>query len=192
MLAKVPLTVLSFLRVPNRWSQPCVVRSADGRTHLMLLRENSRKYQSLYSVSHHDAKTWTEPRELPATLTGDRHVAKFAPDGRLVVAFRDVAKSSSTYGHYLAWVGHFEDILEGKPGDYRVKLFHNTLRKESDKPGTGNADCGYSDLELLPDGTIIAPTYLKYAVGPEKHSVMNTRFTLTETDSLAKEVLKAR
>ena len=32
-----------ILRVPNRWSQPCVVRSADGRTHLMLLRENSRK-----------------------------------------------------------------------------------------------------------------------------------------------------
>ena len=66
------------------------------------------------------------------------------------------------------------------------------MRKESDKPRTGNADCGYSDLELLPDGTIIATTYLKYAVGPEKHSVMNTRFTLTETDSLAKEVLNAR
>jgi len=181
-----------ILRVPNRWSQPCVVRSADGRTHLMLLRENSRKYQSLYSVSHDDAKTWTEPRELPATLTGDRHVAKFAPDGRLVVAFRDVAKSSSTYGHYLAWVGRFEDILQGKPGDYRVKLFHNALRKESDQPGAGNADCGYSDLELLPDGTIVATTYLKYEAGPEKHSVMNTRFTLTETDSLVKERLKAR
>ena len=129
-----------------------------------------------YSVSHDDAKTWTEPRELPATLTGDRHVAK----------------SSPTYGHYLAWVGRFEDILEGKPGDYRVKLFHNTMRKESDRPGTGNADCGYSDLERLPDGTIVATTDLKYAAGPEKHSVMNTRFTLTETDSLAKEHLKAR
>ena len=115
-------------------------------------------------------------------------MAKFAPDGCLVVAFRDVAKSSPTYGHYLAWVGRFE----GKPSDYRAKLFHNTLRKESDKPGTGNADCGYSDLELLPDGTIIATTYLKYAAGPGKHSVMNTRFTLTETDSLAKEHLKAR
>ena len=181
-----------ILRVPSRWSQPCVIRSADGGTHLMLLRENSRKYQSLYSVSHDDAKTWSEPRELPATLTGDRHVAKFAPDGRLVVAFRDVAKSSPTYGHYLAWVGRFEDIIQGKPGDYRVKLFHNALRKESDKPGTGNADCGYSDLELLPDGTIVATTYLKYAAGLEKHSVMNTRFTLTETDSLAKEHLKAR
>ena len=31
----------------------------------MLLRENSRKYQSLYSVSHDNAKTWIDPRELP-------------------------------------------------------------------------------------------------------------------------------
>ncbi len=174
-----------ILRVPQRWSQPCVIRSSNGQIHLMLLRENSRKYQSMFSVSHDHAKTWTAPRELPATITGDRHVAKLAPDGRLVVAFRDMAKSSSTYGHYVAWVGRFEDILAGKPGDYRIKLFHNSLRMESDKPGEGNADCGYSDLEVLPDGTIIATTYLKYADGPEKHSVMNTRFTLAETDALA-------
>ena len=178
-------------RVPDRWSQPCVIRSSDGMRHLMLLRENSRKHQSLVSVSRDNAKTWTAPKELPATLTGDRHVAKFAPDGRLVVAFRDVAKSSPTYGHYVAWVGRFEDILAGKPGDYRIKLFHNTLRQSSDKPGQGNADCGYSDLEVLPDGTIIATTYLKYAEGPEKHSVMNTRFTLAETDALAEATQNA-
>ena len=172
-----------ILRVPSRWSQPCVIRSTDGKTHLMLLRENSRKFQSLYSVSQDNAKSWSAPKELPATLTGDRHVAKFAPDGRLVVAFRDVAKRSASYGHYVAWVGRLEDIVAGKPGDYRIKLFHNTLRRESDKPGRGNADCGYSDLEVLPDGTIIATTYLKYAEGPEKHSVMNTRFTLAETDA---------
>lgn len=176
-----------ILRVPQRWSQPCVIRSADGRTHLMLLRENSRKHQSMFSVSRDGAKTWTAPKELPAALTGDRHVAKFAPDGRLVIAFRDVATSSATYGHYVGWVGRIEDILEGKPGDYRVKLFHNTMRNESDKPGQGNADCGYSDLEVLPDGTIIATTYLKYADGPEKHSVMNTRFMLAETDALAEQ-----
>jgi hypothetical protein len=176
-----------ILRVPARWSQPCVIRSPDGKTHLMLLRENSRKFQSLYSVSHDQAQTWAAPKELPATLTGDRHVAKITSDGRLVVAFRDVSKSSSTYGHYVAWVGRFENILAGKSGDYRLKLFHNTLRKDADKPGRGSADCGYSDLELLPDGTIIATTYLKYADGPEKHSVMNTRFTLEETDALQKQ-----
>jgi len=180
-----------ILSVPDRWAQPCVVRSADGKVLLMLLRENSRRHQSLFSVSRDGANTWSAPKELPAELTGDRHVAKFAPDGRLVVAFRDRAKSSFTYGHYLAWVGRFEDILKGKAGDYRIKLFHNALRNKSDKPGRGNADCGYSDLELLPDGTIVATTYLKYAEGPEKHSVMNTRFTLAETDALARTTNRA-
>jgi len=175
-----------ILRVPQRWSQPCVIRSVDGQTHLMLLRENSRRYQSLYSVSRDNARTWSAPKELPAALTGDRHVAKFAPDDRLIVAFRDVAKSSPSYGHYVAWVGRFEDILGGNTGDYRIKLFDNTLRKVDDKPGQGNTDCGYSDLELLPDGTIVATTYLKYATGPERHSVVNTRFTLRETDALVR------
>lgn len=174
-----------ILRVPDRWAQPCVVRSPDGKTLLMLLRENSHKNQSLYSVSRDEANSWSAPRELPAELTGDRHVAKFAPDGRLVVAFRDVTATSPTYGHYVAWAGHFEDIVEGRSGDYRIKLFHNTMRSEADQPGKGNTDCGYSDLEVLPDGTLIATTYLKYADGPEKHSVMNTRFTLAETDKLA-------
>lgn len=174
-----------ILRVPDRWAQPCMVRSPDGKTLLMLLRENSHKNQSLYSVSRDEAKSWSAPRELPAELTGDRHVAKFAPDGRLIVAFRDVTATSPTYGHYVAWVGHFEDIVEGRSGDYRIKLFHNTMRSEADQPGKGNTDCGYSDLEVLPDGTLIATTYLKYADGPEKHSVMNTRFTLAETDKLA-------
>ncbi|QDU64532.1 hypothetical protein Pan216_54220 [Planctomycetes bacterium Pan216] len=174
-----------ILRVPSRWSQPCVIRSPNGRKLVMLLREHSRKYHSLYSVSRDNAVSWTEPKELPAALTGDRHVAKQTPDGRLVVAFRDMAMTSPTYGHYVAWVGRVEDILDGTPGDYRVKLFHNALRDDSTKPGEGNFDCGYSDLELLPNGTIVATTYLKVAGGPEKHSVMNTRFALAETDALA-------
>jgi len=183
-----------ILRVPDRWAQPCVIASPDGTTLAMLLRENSRKHQSLISFSRDEAKTWSEPKELPATLTGDRHVAKYVQGERLVIAFRDVAKTSPTYGHYLAWVGRFEDLVEGSAGDYRLKLFHNAARADDETPGEGNADCGYSDLEVLPDGTVVATTYLKYAPGPEKHSVVNTRFRLSETDGLkeAKEAKEAK
>lgn len=67
-----------------------------------------------------------------------------------------------------------------------MKLFHNADGSETNVLGKGNGDCGYSDLEVLPDGAIVATTYLKYARGPEKHSVMNTRFQLAETDALLK------
>lgn len=175
------------LRIPSRWGQPCVIRSADGKELVMLLRENSRRYHSLYSISKDNAQTWSEPRELPASMTGDRHVARYAPDGRLVVAMRDMSKTSQTYGHYVAWVGRFEDITEGREGQYRIKLLHNASRTEKDGPGNGNRDCGYSDLEVLPDGTIIATTYIKHQPGPEKNSVINTRFKLPETDALLPE-----
>lgn len=176
-----------ILVVPGQWAQPSVIRSADQQRLVMLMRENTRKDNSLYSVSTDDARNWSEPKELPAALTGDRHVIKRAPDGRLVVAFRDMAKTSNTYGHYVAWVGTFEDIENGREGQYRIKLLHNANRTASDSPGAGNTDCGYSDLELLDDGTITATTYIKYAAGPEKSSVVSTRFKLSETDALVKQ-----
>ncbi len=176
-----------ILIVPGQWAQPSVTRSDDGKQLVMLLRENTRQHHSLYSISTDDARTWSEPKELPAALTGDRHVIKHAPDGRLVIAFRDMAKTSATYGHYVAWVGTFEDIVKRREGEYRIKLLHNANRKPADLPGTGNTDCGYSDLELLGDGTLIATTYIQYAAGPEKSSVVSTRFKLSETDALAKQ-----
>jgi hypothetical protein len=146
----------------------------------------------LYSTSDDDARTWSEPRELPAALTGDRHVMRYVSGGRLLVAMRDMAKTSPTYGHYVAWVGRYEDIVEGREGQYRVKLLNNAARTDADAPGQGNTDCGYSDLEVLPDGTIVATTYIKYAPGLEKNSVVNTRFMISETDALWQKVAPRR
>jgi hypothetical protein len=182
----------NILRIPGRWGQPAVVRSPNGRQLLMLLRENNRQHNSLYSISDDDARTWSEPRELPAALTGDRHVMRYVSGGRLLVAMRDMAKTSPTYGHYVAWVGRYEDIVEGREGQYRVKLLNNAARTDADAPGQGNTDCGYSDLEVLPDGTIVATTYIKYAPGPEKNSVVNTRFMISETDALWQKVAPRR
>ena len=179
-----------ILGVPGQWAQPCVVRSPDGRQLLMLMRENTRRFHSLYSVSDDDARTWSAPKELPAALTGDRHVMKYAPDGRLVVAMRDMAKTSPTFGHYVAWVGRYEDIVGRREGAYRIKLLDNAARTATDGPSQGkgalqeNADCGYSDVELLPDGTFVATTYIKYRPGLEKNSVVGVRFKLAETDVL--------
>ncbi len=63
--------------------------------------------------------------ELPASLTGDRHTAKYAPDGRLLVSFRDMSADSPTYGDWVAWVGTFDDIVMGRDGEFRIRLMQN-------------------------------------------------------------------
>ncbi len=153
--------------------EPEVLRSPDGRQLACLMRENSRRLNSLAMFSDDEGGTWTKAREAPPELTGDRHVARFAPDGRLVVAFRDRAVGSPTYGHYVAWVGTYDDLREGRPGQYRVKLLHSHA----------GPDCGYSGLECLPDGTMVATTYIKYRPGKEKHSIVSVRFRLEEMDA---------
>ena len=66
--------------------EPGIVRSPDGGELAMLLRENSRRRNSHVMFSRDEGRTWTAPRELPGALTGDRHVGKYLPDGRLLVS----------------------------------------------------------------------------------------------------------
>jgi hypothetical protein len=156
--------------------EPWVVRSPDGRQLLCLIRENEKRV-ALSMTSDDEGRTWSPSKPLPPGLFGDRHVARYAPDGRLVVCFRDTggAHGSPTSTHFMAWVGRYEDIVSGRDGQYRVKLLH------SYKGG----DNGYPGVELLPDGTFAATTYIKYRAGPEKNSVVSVRFRLAETDQLA-------
>lgn len=155
--------------------EPWVVRSPDGEQLAMLLRENSRQLNSFVALSDDEGQTWSRLAELPVELTGDRHVAKYAPDGRLVVTFRDMARGSPTYGDFAAWVGTYADIVARRPGQYRVRLLDN-------KAGPG--ETGYAGLELLPDGTFVATTYCSLEQG-EQPVVVSVRFKLEELDALA-------
>jgi hypothetical protein len=156
--------------------EPYAFRSPDGSEICCLMRENKHKGHSLMMFSRDEGKTWTTPNDTPWGLTGDRHQGIRLPDGRLVIAFRDQAPASPTRGHFVAWVGTYDDIQNIRPGQYRVKLIHSNA----------GGDCGYPGMELLPDGTIIATTYIKYRPGPEKHSVVSVRFKIAETDTMAK------
>ena len=154
--------------------EPFVFRSPDGRELCCLMRENTHKGRSLVMFSGDEGATWSTPIDTPWGLTGDRHNGVFTRDGRLVVAFRDKAIGSPTFNHFVAWVGTYEDIRRDRPGQYRIKLLHSHA----------GGDCGYPGVELLPDGTIVATTYVKYRAGTAKHSVVSTRFTLAETDAM--------
>ena len=156
--------------------EPCVYRSPDGKTLICIARENQRKGCSLFMGSKDEGETWTTLREAPWGLTGDRHMMKYLPDGRMIVVFRDMAPNSPTKGHFVAWVGTYMDATNGLSGQYKVKLLHSYA----------GWDCGYPGLELLPDGTIVATTYVKLHPGAEKHSVVSVRFTIDELDALFK------
>jgi len=155
--------------------EPFVFRAPDGNELCSLLRENTHKGRSLVMFSTDEGATWSEPSDTPWGLTGDRHNGVQTKDGRLVIAFRDQSLQSPTRGHFVAWVGTYEDIKQSRPGQYRIKLLHSNA----------GPDCGYPGVELLPDGTIVTTTYIKYRPGPEKQSVVSVRFTLAETDKLA-------
>lgn len=154
--------------------EPGIVRSPDGKQLAMLLRENSRKLNSFVTFSDDEGETWSEPRQLPAALTGDRHQALYAPDGRLVVSFRDTTHVSPTKGDWVAWVGTYDDIVNGREGQYRVRLMDNHHKW----------DCAYPALELLPDGTIVATTYGHWVEG-EAPFIVSVRFRLDEIDARA-------
>ncbi|MHB8899572.1 MAG: sialidase family protein [Thermoguttaceae bacterium] len=153
--------------------EPCFIRSPDGRQLVCLMRENTRTVNSLLMVSGDEGRTWSPATSVQGALSGDRHQARYAPDGRLVIVFRDMAPESPTRGHFVGWVGTYDDIVGRREGQYRLKLLHNYA-------GT---DCGYPGLELLPDGTFVATTYLKYWNDARKHSVVSTRFKLEELDA---------
>ena len=154
--------------------EPGLIRSPDGRQIAMLLRENSRTANSFVSFSDDEGETWSEPRELPAALTGDRHQLIYAPDGRIFASFRDTTHVSSTKGDWVGWVGTYDDIVEGREGQYRVRLMDNTK----------GADCSYPALELLPDGTIVATTYGHWTKDQEPY-IASVRFTMEELDAKA-------
>ncbi|MGD9791167.1 MAG: sialidase family protein [Phycisphaerales bacterium] len=181
--------------------EPGVVASPDGKTLALLLRENRRVKNAHVMFSTDKAATWSPPRELPTSLTGDRHIAAYAKDGRLVVTFRCMVKGDPWAGDWVAWVGTWDEIARPAPAappamdaaapgskdaapaaprSYMVRLKDNLTAW----------DCGYAGLESLEDDTLVATTYGTWAVG-EKPSILCVRFTLAELDALAAQTARS-
>ncbi len=151
--------------------EPGVIRSPDGQQLAMLLRENSRQFNSFVTFSDDEGVTWSIPKEVTGALTGDRHQAVYGPDGRLFISFRDRTHVSPTWGDWVGWVGTYEDIMRGQEGQYRVRLMDNHE----------GADTAYPGVEILPDGTVVATTYGHW-IKNEPPYIMSVRFTFNELD----------
>ena len=155
--------------------EPGIIRSPDGKQLCVLLRENARRRNSYVIFSSDEGKTWTNPRELPASLTGDRHTGRYSKDGRLFISFRDRTHETPTFGDWVAWVGTYSDIVNGREGQYRVRLMDNHK----------SADCAYPPVEILPDDTLVTTTYGHWTKG-ESPYIVSVRLKLSELDAIAK------
>ncbi|MFO7937630.1 MAG: sialidase family protein [Kiritimatiellia bacterium] len=147
--------------------EPFLLRSPDGKEICAILRDNAKNALSKLIFSRDEGKTWSEPENSSWGLTGHRHHGVQLKDGRWVIAFRDMAPKSPTQGHFVAWVGSYDEIKKKCPGK-RIKLLHSNA----------GMDCGYAALSLLPDETIFAVTYIKYKPGKDKHSIVGVRFKM--------------
>ena len=166
--------------------EPGSIRSPDGKQIAVLLRENSRRKNSYVIFSNNEGASWTEPRELPITLTGDRHTAKYLPDGRLFISFRcrtaigsnlGVNNSPIPYeGDWVAWIGKYQDILDGNPG-------HCVIRIADNKKGW---DTTYPGVEILKDGAILTTTYGHWQEGEQPY-IISVRLKANEIDKLSQK-----
>ena len=153
--------------------EPYVFRSPDGDELCCVMRENRRSGTSLMMFSSDEGKTWSQAEDAPWGLTGDRHHGVSLPDGRMVIVFRNASPNSKDKAGFIAWVGTYEDIKQGKPGQHRVSLLR-TFK-----------DGFYPGIHLLPDGTIVATTYANYRQEDVGCSIVSVRFKISEIDGLA-------
>lgn len=184
--------------------EPGLVRSPDGKTLAVLLRENSRRTNSQIIFSKDEGKTWSNPASLPNELNGDRHVLKYTPDGRLLIVFRDISPlsyrkdlekiarekdevnmskvaaetglGSPTEGDWVGWIGSWKDLVKRRPGQYRIRF----------KDNIHSWDCCYPGVELLPDGTFVVTTYGHWEKDEEPY-IICVRFKMDELDGRLKK-----
>lgn len=157
----------------NMCEVECVRSDGGTGDELMLItRSNTKQMNSLLSFSSDEGKTWSKPVEAPAALNGERHKADYLPDGRLFITFRSIERDKVKWKrHYenrvvkwysegwVAWVGTYEDLKQGREGQYRIKIAHTYLNFQTAPSVTANADTGYCGNVVLPDGTVVTSSY---------------------------------
>ena len=182
-----------------------VIRSDCGKGDELCLiaRSNNKAYNSLISFSQDEGKTWSEPKFVPCALNGERHKADYTPDGRLFITFRSIERSKKRiktnfevkgrkwYSEgWVAWVGTYDDLKNGREGQYRIKLAHTYLSNQKEPCITANGDTGYCGNVVLDDGTVVTSTYgcfgEKNVDGKYKTYVVSKRVKLSDVDKLIK------
>lgn len=178
--------------------EACIFRSPDGKQLALLARSQSHMHRSTISFSNDEGMTWTRPREVPGALNGERHKASYDPiSGRLVICFREIILDYNDNGliedddwmagDWVAWVGTYDDLVNGNDGEYRILL------GEDFTPSRKSGDCGYAGNVVRSDGTFFLNSYGHFdkeevdRLGTDvKPYIMGVHFKLSDFDQMKK------
>ena len=128
-------------------------------------RSQSHNNPSVLLTSKDEGNTWSYPKDLPGSLSGERHKLIYDKiEAKLVISFREIIYDLNgnnifdghddwICGDWLVWVGSFEDLLAQKEGDYRIRL------KEDFTQSPKKGDTGYAGIEILDDQTLVMHAY---------------------------------
>ncbi len=176
-----------------------VVRNDGGNGDVLCMigRSDTKLMNSLMTFSYDEGKTWSQLKEVPAELNGERHKAVY--DGnRLLITFRSIERDSALVKSYhtnkfisegcVAWAGSFESLenwyYHGEStGQYRIKLFHTYLNGQTTSTFRANPDTGYCGVVII-DGYITVCTYGKAIAGSDKTVIISRRIKLDDIDKL--------
>lgn len=214
-----PEPYFSKYRDTEKSTQMCeveCVRSDGGKgDELMLItRSNSKKANSLLSFSTDEGKSWSAPVFAPSSINGERHKADYLNDGRLFISFRSIERDRKKVlrfsekrlrGWYsegwIAWVGTYDDLKNGREGQYRIKIAHTYLPKQNEPQRTANADTAYCGNVVLSDGTVVTSSYGIFSTDKKesgsydtdkgklkrKTFIVSKRIKIQDTDRLIEE-----
>ncbi len=166
------------------------VRSECGQGDELCLiaRCNKKTCTSLLIFSKDEGKTWSRPVEAPFALNGERHKAEYMPDGRLFITFRSIERDRKRvrkmrklggalnwYSEgWVAWVGTYDDLKNGTEGQYRIKIAHTYLPRQTEPSIVANADTGYCGNVVLADGTVVTASYGIFSPEEKDNGVYKT------------------
>ncbi len=208
-----PEKFLAEYRKIEKSAQMCeieVIRSDKGLGDELCLiaRSQSKTINSMVAFSTDEGKTWSEPKEAPSALNGERHKAEYTSDGRLFITFRSIERGPKAKAYskdatdrkrgwisegLVAWVGTYEDLKNGTEGDYRIKLAHTYMNGQTEPEYYANGDTGYCGNVVLPDDTIVTCSYGNFSATEMQESgeelktfICSKRINLKDTDELVK------
>lgn len=174
--------------------EACIFRSPDGNQLILVARSQSHMHKSTISFSNDEGDSWSRPREVQGSLNGERHQVQYDPiSNRIVITFREIILDYNNdsiienddwmAGNWVAWVGTYDDLVNGKEGQYRIIL------GEDFTPSRKSGDCGYAGNIVMKDGTFFLNSYGYFdkseveRLGTDaKPYIMGVRFKLAEID----------